>query len=526
MARIRSTRLLNLSRYALACAALLAFTAPPLAQAKKPARAHAAHTATAATATQKRQAAHNPAGLPANVALALTRAHIPLDAVSVFVIRTGTATPILQWNADAGMNPASTMKLLTTFAGLDLLGPDFRWKTSAYADVPPTNGTLNGNLYLRGQGDPKLIPEELVKLVTDVRRAGVDELAGNIVLDRTYFESGLSEAPPLDGDSARAYNVAPDALLYSFKTLTFTLSPGADNGSGNGAVNIDVSPPLAQLQVDNQLHATRGGCGDWKTLSGANINTKTDGHVLATFDGRYAAACGERIYNIAALTHADFIWGGFLALWQQAGGKVRFSPGQPGLPGLREGKVPRQAVLLATHYGPTLTEVVHDIDKYSNNVMARQLFLTIGAEIGRKPASVQQSTEVINRWLARQNLSMPELVLENGSGLSRVERISARNMGRLLQQADANPNGSILRDALPVVGVDGTMRNRLTRAGVAGNAEVKTGTLNDVRAIAGYVEGEGGERFVVVSMINHPNASAGQAAHDALLQWIYQGAQR
>uniref|UniRef100_A0A0S4XIV0 D-alanyl-D-alanine carboxypeptidase n=1 Tax=Ralstonia solanacearum TaxID=305 RepID=A0A0S4XIV0_RALSL len=186
--------------------------------------------------------------------------------------------------------------------------------------------------------------------------------------------------------------------------------------------------------------------------------------------------------------------------------------------------MPHPAVLLATHYGPTLAEVVHDIDKYSNNVMARQLFLTIGAEIGRKPASVQQSADIISRWLARQNLSMPELVLENGSGLSRIERISARNLGRLLQQADANPNGAILRDALPVVGVDGTMRNRLTRAGVAGNAEIKTGTLNDVRAIAGYVEGEGGQRYVVVSMINHPNAGGGQAAHDALLQWIYQGA--
>ncbi|WP_201506705.1 D-alanyl-D-alanine carboxypeptidase, partial [Escherichia coli] len=136
-------------------------------------------------------------------------------------------------------------------------------------------------------------PEELVKLVSDVRRAGVDELAGNIVLDRTYFEGGLSEAPPLDGDSARAYNVAPDALLYSFKTLTFTLSPDA----GNGAVNIDVSPPLAQLQIDNQLRTTRGGCGDWQTASGANISTQTDGHVIASFGGRYAAACGERVIN-------------------------------------------------------------------------------------------------------------------------------------------------------------------------------------------------------------------------------------
>ncbi|MNT29775.1 D-alanyl-D-alanine carboxypeptidase precursor [compost metagenome] len=168
---------------------------------------------------------------------------------------------------------------------------------------------------------------------------------------------------------------------------------------------------------------------------------------------------------------------------------------------------------------------MRDINKFSNNVMARQLFLTIGAEMDRGgPASTGRSIRVVQRWLARQGLDMPGLVLDNGSGLSREERISAYDMARLLQQAAASKVAPALIDSLPVLGVDGTLRNRLTRAGAAGSGYLKTGTLADVRALAGYVDSAEGGRFVVVSMINHPNASQAQEAHDALMQWVYRGA--
>lgn len=513
----------------LLAAALLLAAGPALspALAKPPAKAATATKATKAAKAERAtktgkpaRAAADPAlvhaGVPAQVAAALRRAGVPASAASFYVIRLGAPAARASWNAQQPMNPASTMKLVTTFAGLQLLGPDYRWQTSLYADAQPTgDGTVNGNVYLRGRGDPKLVPEEMAKLVASARAGGATTINGDLVLDRSYFADGLDGNGTIDGEVQRAYNVGPDALLYAFKTLSFTLTP--DPASQTVAVN--VTPELAQLKLDNRLTLTNGRCGDWQSSASPTVAPQPDGTVLASFAGDYSSGCGEQVLNIATLSHAEFTWGGFVAEWQRAGGRFAH------VPALRSGQVPRGAVLLARHYGLPLADIVRDINKFSNNVMARQLFLTIGAEIDRGgPASTERSVRVVRRWLARQGLDMPGLVLDNGSGLSREERISAYDMARMLQQAAASNVGPVLIDSLPVLGVDGTLRNRLTRADAAGSGYLKTGTLADVRALAGYVDSAQGGRYVVVSMVNHPNASQAQEAHDALMQWVYRGA--
>jgi D-alanyl-D-alanine carboxypeptidase/D-alanyl-D-alanine-endopeptidase (penicillin-binding protein 4) len=413
------------------------------------------------------------------------------------------------------MNPASTMKLVTTFAGLQLLGPNFRWQTILYADREPGYDGMVGNVYLQGHGDPKLVPEEMAKLVINAQRAGVTTIAGDVVLDRSYFAEGLDNGITIDGEVQRSYNVSPDALLYSFKTLSFKLAP---DPSGNG-VGVSVTPALAQLRVDNRLALSNGRCGDWRERAAPVITPQTDGTVMASFEGVYPADCGEQVLNVAALSHNDFTGGGFVAEWQANGGTFARPPV------VRAGRVPRPAFVIARHRGPSLADIVRDINKYSNNVMARQLFLTIGAELDKNSsATTARSAQVIRRWLSRQGLDMPGLVLDNGSGLSREERISAYDMARLLQQALASDVGPPLLASLPVLGVDGTLRNRLTRSNAAGSGYLKTGTLADVRALAGYVDAMDGARYVVVSFINHANASQAQAAHDALLEWVYKGA--
>ncbi|CAG2149285.1 D-alanyl-D-alanine carboxypeptidase DacB [Cupriavidus yeoncheonensis] len=498
----------RITLFCAAAALLLAAAQPPVLA--RPAKAARTSASTRADATLVR------AGLPAPVATALQRAHVPASAASFYVVKIGAPSARASWNAQQPMNPASTMKLVTTFAGLQLLGPDYRWQTSLYADSQPDgNGTVNGNVYLRGRGDPKLVPEEMAKLVASARAAGAVTINGDLVLDRSYFADGLNGNGTIDGEVQRAYNVGPDALLYAFKTLSFTLTP--DDASQSVAVS--VTPALAQLRLDNRLTLTSGRCGDWQSSATPTVAPQADGSVLASFSGAYASDCGEHVLNIATLSHSEFAWGGFVAEWQAAGGRFTH------LPALRGGTVPRGAVLLARHYGQPLGAIVRDINKYSNNVMARQLFLTIGAEMDRSgPASTARSTRVVQRWLSRQGLDMPGLVLDNGSGLSREERISAYDMARLLQQAVASNVGPTLLDSLPILGVDGTLRNRLTRANAAGNAYLKTGTLQDVRALAGYVDALNGDRYVVVSFINHPNASQAQEAHDALMQWVYRGA--
>lgn len=494
------------------CAALMLAGSPPSVLAR-PAGGKIVKTSAKAAAVDAVQRA----GLPAQVSAALRRAQVPASAASFYVVKVGAPQATASWNAQAPMNPASTMKLVTTFAGLQLLGPDYRWLTSLYADSQPgQDGTLHGNVYLRGRGDPKLVPEEMAKLVASARAGGTSTIDGDLVLDRSYFADSLDGNGTIDGETQRAYNVGPDALLYAFKTLSFTLTPDTASQS----VAVAVTPSLAQLRLDNRLTLSNGKCGDWRARANPVVAPQPDGTVLASFAGDYSADCGERVVNLATLSHAEFTWGGFVAEWQNAGGRFTH------LPALRSGRVPRNAVLLARHYGQPLSDIVRDINKFSNNVMARQLFLTIGAEIDRGgPASTARSTRVVQRWLSRQGLDMPGLVLDNGSGLSREERISAYDMARLLQQAVASDVGPVLLDSLPILGVDGTLRNRLTRASAAGNAYLKTGTLQDVRALAGYVDALNGERYVVVAFINHPNASQAQEAHDALMQWVYRGAQ-
>ncbi|MGN6086734.1 D-alanyl-D-alanine carboxypeptidase/D-alanyl-D-alanine endopeptidase [Trinickia sp.] len=449
--------------------------------------------------------------LPVSVTGALKRAGVPMSDISVVVERIGEPTPLVALNADTPMLPASTMKLVTTYAGLSILGPGYRWRTSAYADGDvDRNGVLHGNLYIQGTGDPKLVPEELIDLVDKIRQGGITGIDGALVLDKRFFDPSTRDLPPFDGDLTAPYNVGPDPLLYAFKSLSFTLTPSPD-----GNVAIDVLPALAQLQIDNSLRASPGACVGVDMALTPSVTPEANGTVDALFSGDYPVRCGPRTINVAVLDHSAFFAGGFLALWRSAGGTFEGTT--------HEGPVPAGARLVATHRGPVLGDIVRDINKFSNNVMARNLFLTIGAVVDKPPATPAKSAEVIERFLHTQGLAMPGLTLANGSGLSREEHVSARSLADLLQNANASPVAQVFVASLPIAGVDGTMRNRLRNEPVLGNAHIKTGTLNDVRAIAGYVAADNGQSYVVVSLINAPRAEQARAAHDALLEWVYRG---
>ncbi|CAB3755861.1 hypothetical protein LMG29739_02322 [Paraburkholderia solisilvae] len=451
--------------------------------------------------------------LPAAVMAGLQRAHVPLSSVSVVVEKVGDRTPLLALNAGKPMMPASTMKLVTTYAGLSMLGPDYRWRTTAYTDGEvDANGVLHGNLYIQGTGDPKLVPEELIDLVQKIRKAGINGVDGALVLDKRFFDPSTRDLPAFDDDTEAPYNVGPDPLLYAFKSLSFTLTPSPD-----GTVSIDVLPALAQLQIDNHLRATGGPCRGELSALNPVVTPEAGGLVMASFDGNYPLRCGDRTINVATLDHSAFFAGGFLALWKQTGGTFNGTT--------REGAVPVGARLVATHQGPMLSDIVHDINKFSNNTMARNLFLTIGAVESKPPATPAKSARAIEAFMQSSALPTEYLTLENGSGLSRNEQVTALTLADVLQSANASPVAQVFVDSLPTVGVDGTMRNRLTREPVNGNAHIKTGTLRDVRAIAGYVASADGVSYVVVSLINDPRAEAARAAHDSLIEWVYQGPQ-
>ncbi|MGV0976216.1 MAG: D-alanyl-D-alanine carboxypeptidase/D-alanyl-D-alanine endopeptidase [Azonexus sp.] len=445
-------------------------------------------------------------GLPPNVLQALKAAQIPAASVAVVVQPVDAAQPLVAHNATQAMNPASVMKLVTTYAALDLLGPAWTWKTTAWTDTVAVNGVLDGNLYLKGSGDPRFAIEHLSGLLRQLRVRGIQQINGDVVLDRTVFDVPAIDPGAFDDKPMRPYNVGPDGLLINLRALRFTLLPD------NGKPRLLMETPSDGLRVDNQLRAGEGGCGsNWKDFISVRLIPENNGNRLE-FTGTYSPLCGEKALNLAPLP-ADGQAGGLIrALWKELGGTLG---GQ-----VRGGSVPAGSRLIATHESPPLADTVRDINKYSNNVMARQVYLTLGND--NTPASAERARQRIADWLNLRGLRFAELEIENGSGLSRRERISADSLNRLLLDAWKNPVMPEFVSSLPIVGIDGTMKKRLNGSEATGRAHIKTGTLDGVKTAAGYALDARSRRYAVTFLINHPRAQAGSAAIDALLVWVAQ----
>ena len=440
------------------------------------------------------------ADLPRPVLQALKAAGIPARSVGAVVQEVGATRPTVAHEAQDSMNPASVMKLVTTYAALELLGPAYRWKTEAYVD--------GNDVVLKGYGDPKLNYESFWMLLRNLRGRGLRDIRGDLVLDRSWF--GAVADGRIDDDSFRPYNVAPDALLVNFKSLRFTFLPA------ESAVRVFAEPALPGLEIVNSLKLAEGSCPEgraFRSLLQADFQSKPP---RASFTGSYPLICGEKELNVALYEPQEYVAAMVKQLWAEMGGSWA------GV--VRQGSASPAARLVYVHESEPLAEVVRDINKFSNNVMARQLYLTLAAEMGGAPARPELALVSIRQLLTAKGIKAPELVIENGSGLSRIERASAGTIAAVLQAAWRSAVMPELVSSLPVVAADGTMKKRLLGEGVAGRAHIKTGLLQDVRSIAGYVLDRHGRRHLVVMIINHPRASSeGQPALDAMLEWIYEG---
>ena len=436
--------------------------------------------------------------LPPAVTAELKTAGIPARNASVVVFSVDSSQPLVRHNAQQPMNPASVMKLLTSYAALEILGPAHTWKTEALADSAPVQGRLEGNLYLRGSGDPRLALEQLWLFLRQLRARGVGQIQGDLILDRNAFSLPPHDPAKFDNEPLRPYNAGPDALLVNLKSLGFTLHPE------NGSVAVLHETPGADQQLINQLKLSNESCGDWRE----KLKIDPAGGTI-TLRGTFSKACGDKHLNLSPWPANLQVERLFRALWRELGGTLA---GQ-----VREGSTPSSALLLTTHESPALAEIIREINKYSNNVMASQVFLTLDAA---RPATPEGARKRIDAWLREKNLTMPELVLDNGSGLSRTERISAEELARLLLTAWRSPVMPELMASLPLAGIDGTLKKRLGNNPATGRAHLKTGYLENVRALAGYVLDNAGRRWIIVFLINDPNSRHGKPAMDVLLQWV------
>jgi serine-type D-Ala-D-Ala carboxypeptidase/endopeptidase (penicillin-binding protein 4) len=443
--------------------------------------------------------------LPPEVETALARAKVPREAVTLLVADAeGVRPPRLAWRTQVPVNPASVMKLVTTYAALDLLGPAFTWRTPVYIDGPVRDGVLAGNLYIQGQGDPKLVLERLWLLLRRVQGLGIHTIRGDIVLDRSAFEAPETDPSAFDGEGLRPYNAAPDALLINFRSVVMNFQPNRDGQTAQ----VGYEPMLAGVSMQAAVPLAAGECGDWR----AALAPAFADPARIAFAGSYPGACGEKSWAVAYAEPRSYAVRAVGGMWAEMGAKLQ---GQ-----VREGPVPAGLRPVFEAASPPLAEVVRDINKYSNNVMAQQLFLTLGLQQKRRGTPEAARAVLRQWWNERIGTGEGQPVFDNGSGLSREERISAAALGKMLQVAWRSPQMPELVASLPAMGLDGTLRKRTLRSG--GAAHLKTGSLRDSAGIAGYVHGASGRRWVVVAIANHGSAGAARPAFDALVDWAAQ----
>lgn len=447
------------------------------------------------------------AELPAAFTAALKEAAIPLDHVALVVQPLDAAAPVLSHNADAALNPASVMKLVTSFAALSRLGPDYAWTTDVWADGAIEDGVLTGDLVVKGYGDPTLTLERMWLLQRELRARGVRQIHGNLVLDSGHFDLPAIDPARFDAEPLALYNAAPGALVANFNATTLHLKP-----DGREVLIVpDIALPGVTLTSQLELDDT-APCNGWKD---AITPVKPEGGRPALLlQGRYPRSCGEQTLSLNLFEPLATFDAIFRGLWAEAGGTLSGAT--------VAGTAPSSPPLLRFASEPLAAALVRQ-NKYSNNLMARNLFLTLGAEAYGAPATPDKGVRAVREVLGQQGISTRKLVLENGAGLSRFERVSAGTLNQLLRAAYRSPSFAEFESSLPIVAADGTLKRRFSGSALAGSAHLKTGTLRDVSALAGYVDSAGGQRVSFVMLVNHPNARRSEAAQRALLEWAEAG---
>ena len=444
--------------------------------------------------------------LPVPVREALTRAGVPDTAVAAVVVPVDRGPAVVAHNPEQPMNPASVMKVVTAFAALDLLGPAFTFKTELLASGEINGGVLEGDLFIKAGGDPKLTTDRLWLALHELRSRGVREIRGDIVIDRSYFAPVTFDPGRFDNDPRRAYNVGADAFLVNFHAVEFRFVPDAT------AVRVVAQPDLPNVEIISRIKPMPGPCGWWREKL---THQFMENGLVATaiFEGSYPTSCGENTWSLSVFDGPRFAESVLRWIWSESGGKLHGK--------VREGKLPADARLVMRLESEPLSTLVRDMNKFSNNVMARNIFLALSAQQAGT-GEVRASAKIVREWLATRGIEAPGFYVENGAGLSRDDRMTAGTMAALLQRAWASPLMPELASSMPVFATDGTLRKRSSPA--AGQAHVKGGTLTGVQAVAGYVVDRTGRRWVLVMFANHAKANSAQAALDALVAWVHDGA--
>jgi D-alanyl-D-alanine carboxypeptidase/D-alanyl-D-alanine-endopeptidase (penicillin-binding protein 4) len=446
-------------------------------------------------------------GAPSPVAQTIAAQRLPNGAVSFAIIDPESDRVIAGQNIDTPRSPASTIKVVTTFASLDLLGPAYVWRTRALARGEFNNGVLDGDLVLQGGGDPYMTLERWWSFARTLRDRGLKTIRGDIVIDNTAFSLPADDPAAFDGKPNRSYNVQPDALMVNFQSVEFRVVPNPSMHR----VDIVATPAPINLVIENHVDLASGRC---RAAAGrVDFKVASEHWDRVIFSGALSPNCAERSIARVLLRPADYAFGTFVTLWQELGGEFSGK--------LRVGPAPADAQAFVSFDSLTLGEIVRLTNKFSSNLMARHLLLTMGENRFGLPATLDKGAAAIAEWSHDRGLSLQDINIDNGSGLSRTTHISVLQMARVLSAAYHSRYAPEFLASLPLAGLDGTLRSRM-KSSPAGSVRLKTGHLDGVSGVAGYVTTPAGKTFVLVSLVNDARADYGAAepVHAALVSWM------
>ncbi len=456
--------------------------------------------------------------LPAEIKTMLRESNLDEASVGVVVLRVADSKVIVSHRAELPMQPASTMKVLTAIVGLDRLGPAYRSRTELTTTGVIDNGVLTGDVVLRGLGNTDIEWQDFERMLLTLRHKGITTIRGNLLVDRHFYQPARLDigVPPFDESIEFRYNVIPDSLMLNMNLAQYDIE------TNNERFLIRLTPELANVSVISNMTLSDKPCSQWEDGWKIPTTVKSDaGEIRVYLNGSFPKNCTHTV-NINVIDRADYVERLFRTTWRKLGGSFTGE--------VIEAKMPENAQpvatlpkLLAQHQARPLAEVTRNINKVSDNTITRMTLLNLGAlDSAGAGTTLQKGEAEVRAWLKQRNIDDTGLVIENGSGLSRLERISASQLAGVLQAAHRSKWAPEFMSSLPIIGVDGSMRSRLKGSPAAEVGRIKTGSLRDVVSLAGYVPDASGQLHVVAAMINDPKAisAGGRAILDRLLDWV------
>ncbi|MEY3091012.1 MAG: hypothetical protein RL113_1328 [Pseudomonadota bacterium] len=444
--------------------------------------------------------------LPSLIVQEIRKSRIPESDISIYIKEAGEKGKVIaSLNAEVLRTPASIIKILPTYASLLQFGFDYRWPTEFYtAGTLYPNGRLDGDLVVKGYGDPTLNDEDLDSIITQFKERGLKQINGNIIIDRSYFQVGNKDSAYFDENPYSAYNALPDAMMFNERLVTVCVTPRKRTVTKKYA---DES-----YKVIDRLQIVNKPCTGRYNWPQVRIDTQTSTPTMF-LQGQISNRCGERnICKVITKPYKSF----YYALKERLKRSGIYVKGR-----LKLTKTPQNAKILFTHYSKSLEEIVSETSKESNNLYARHLMLHLGTQKYDAPATLQKGRNAIAAILRKEGaLDNRKLRIDNGCGLSRISKLRANRLAGVLDSA-YDRYGKRWMETLSIAGVDGTIKRRFLYQAVKGHAWMKTGTLKHVKNISGYVENKAGKLYTVVIMIQNARAASyGAKLQDEILKWL------